>query len=694
MKNQTLHLTAAPAITGGAAAASGPRFIPAFGRVYYIIQFAGPIHEEWKKSLRASGAEIGSYLPDDAYLVRINSPTAWKTLNGIQAIRAIAPYKSELRMSQGFQNTMALDGGSKTKVLMRLAFPDEANNIVRVASQRGLTFNVEEASDKILVVETRVDQVQKIADIEGVEWIEPMPEIQTMDFDVFDSTADAPPAPMPGITGDYTDLNGFESGTKIMNFDAAYARGLHGEGETVGIADTGLDRGSMTDLLADFKDSFLKGYALGLFAKSWEDPNGHGTHTSGSIAGSGANSSGKLHGGAYGAKLVMQGMWSPMIKNLTVVPDMDKIFGAARRDDNVHIHSNSWGSPKSVGVYDGMAAQVDDLSWKYPDLLIIFAAGNAGVDDNKDGRIDENSVSSPATAKNCLTVGASKNLLTVGGIQRPMKLLRDGDKHWAVEPIASSLLSDNAQGMAAFSSRGPTMDGRIKPEIVAPGTNIVSTRSQHPDASPLWGAYNNVYAYAGGTSMATPLTAGAAALVRQNLRNSGFSNPSAALVKALMLHTSTDLYPGQFPLGKTQEFLTKRPNIDEGFGRVNVDAGTNVSGLTLIDESKGLKTGETKEYTMTVASGETVKATLVYTDAPAAASAARALVNDLDVAVIDGKGVTHYPNHLKEPDRINNSEMVEFTADQAGTYKVVVTGHSVPQGRTESGAQPFALVMR
>jgi subtilisin family serine protease len=87
---------------------------------------------------------------------------------------------------------------------------------------------------------------------------------------------------------------------------------------------------------------------------------------------------------------------------------------------------------------------------------------------------------------------------------------------YSVEPIASDLISNNANGMAAFSSRGPADDGRIKPDIVAPGTNIISNKSHYPGAQLLWGQHetNPDYVYSGGTSMATPLTA-ARHLVRQ-----------------------------------------------------------------------------------------------------------------------------------------------------------------------------------
>src|SRR5262249_10882903 len=161
------------------------------------------------------------------------------------------------------------------------------------------------------------------------------------------------------------------------------------------------------------------------------------------------------------------------------------------------------------------------------------------------------------------------------GIQNKLGDLRDGSKKWGVEPLKSDTISNNPNGLACFSSRGPTKDGRIKPEIVAPGTNIVSTRSRQPKASPLWGEYDANYVYAGGTSMATPLTAGAAAVVRQYLTQTrGISAPTGAMIKATLMHTATDLFPGQYGMGAGQELPTQRPNIHEGYGRVNVDFAT------------------------------------------------------------------------------------------------------------------------
>jgi subtilisin family serine protease len=315
--------------------------------------------------------------------------------------------------------------------------------------------------------------------------------------------------------------------------------------------------------------------------------------------------------------------------------------------------------------------------------LILFAAGNSGEDLNKDGRIDPNSIGSPATAKNTLSVGASENLNLVGGIQRQIKDLNGAAEKWGVEPISSSKLSDNENGMAVFSSRGPTADGRLKPEIVAPGTNILSARSHVPSADPMWGAYNADFTYAGGTSMATPLTAGAAAVTRQVLiEKFKIANPSAALVKAMMMHTAFDMFPGQYGMVAAQE-LQRRPNSDEGYGRVDLKALVNLTpATTAIDDS--VAQGAAVEKTVQVKSGKLL-VNLVYTDAPGTPSAGAALVNDLDLSVTGPTGQTY-----GKADSINNSEVVELSGLPAGAYKISVKGSKIPMGK--EGKQPFALV--
>lgn len=169
-----------------------------------------------------------------------------------------------------------------------------------------------------------------------------------------------------------------------------------------------------------------------------------------------------------------------------------------------------------------------------------------------------------------------------------------------MEPIARDYVSwscdGRRRGLAAFSSRGPTSDNRIKPEVVAPATDVVSCRTQVRGSTFGWGVYDKDYVFAGGTSMATPLAAGAAALVREWLaRSTVYTNPSAALVKAVLIGGAESLAPGQYGYGVRREIPGWTPNNAEGWGLVNVLnslAPSNASVICIADGAR-VETGET-----------------------------------------------------------------------------------------------------
>lgn len=652
------------------------------GERYFVVQFKEKITPQNQRSLTSLGAKIVRYLPDDALVIRASLKSVRLIEGSMDSVQIVVPYQASWKVSAEFEPASVFSAQARHPILIRL-FPHEDSRdvVARLRRIHGVRLDVD-AGRSILATVPR-ESLDAIASIEGIEWIQQNTPMQLfhMGDDEFKNMAEKG-------AGDYSDLSGYESGTKLMKFESAYQRGFDGRGQTVSMADTGLDVGDVDTIAADFSGRVPEGFIFGLFSKSWEDPMGHGTHVAGSVMGSGAISGGLIQGGARGAKLVPEGMWSPMLGNLSVPAKLRDLFAKAY-DAGARIHTNSWGSPQSLGAYDGFAQQVDEFTFGNPDMLVIFAAGNSGEDSDGDGRIDSGSISSPGTAKNVLTVGASKNYVLKGGIQRKMSELNSGKDKWGVEPIASSMLSENAQGLAAFSSRGPTKDGRIKPEIVAPGTNILSNRSHNPDAETLWGEYNGDYVWSGGTSMATPLTAGAAAVVRQYLvENRKVVDPSAALLKAVLIHTAFDLFPGQFgEVGKSrgQELLKRRPNTDEGYGRVDVERATDLGKALLVDDRVGLAAGEIHTYPIRVTGKSRLTATLVYTDAPAAAGAAQSLVNDLDLAIVDAAG-----KETSLKDRVNNSEMLEVEVT-SGDYEVRVKGVNVPQGL--KGKQPYALVL-
>ncbi|MCB9024696.1 MAG: S8 family serine peptidase [Bdellovibrionaceae bacterium] len=639
---------------------------------YYILQFHNSPTPKNFEELKSQNVKWLAYLPDDALIVKLPNTLLVKNIKLTQ-LRAAFPYMSEFKIHPSLKKVNIFNKTQK-KIISIKAFddqklPDIAKKIENIG---GYVF---EAQGHYLDVYLALKDLQNVSQWEGIEFIQEKAEVEFMTMPFAADFAKS-------NQGDYSDLSGYESGAKIMNFPEAWSKGLHGEGQIVAMADTGLDSGDLSTVHRDFA-ALTHGYTYGLFSKSWYDPMGHGTHVAGSVVSSGLASGNQLKGGAYNAKFIAQGMWSDKLKNLSIPPSFSKFLQPAY-NDGARVHTNSWGNSRNLGSYDSMAKQVDEFMWENPEMLIVFAAGNSGEDSDKDGRIDEGSISSPSTAKNCLTVGASENYLLQGGIQRRVGDLAKGK--WNTEPLASDKISDNENGIAVFSSRGPTQDGRLKPDVVAPGTNILSNCSHVKDASPLWGNYNEDYCYSGGTSMSTPLTAGAATVVRQSLVEKGIANPSAAAVKAVLMNTAVDLYPGQFgKVGKSrgQEILSPGPNFHQGYGRV--DMGRAVADDVIVfDETQGLQQGQSKNFKVVIAPGaQAVKVHLVYTDRPAASAASKTLVNNLDMDVVLDSGAKQIAN-----DSINNSEFVKLNVNGQKEMSI-----QVKATRVLDSHQAYALVV-
>ncbi|GAC1430741.1 MAG: hypothetical protein NVSMB65_04240 [Chloroflexota bacterium] len=503
---------------------------------------------------------------------------------------------------------------------------------------------------------------------------------------------------------------------RITNINRVWtATGLYGAGQTVAIADTGLDTGVTTTLSADFAGRIAAVQALGRPGQ-WDDPNGHGTHVAGILAGSGVASGsdpathryvGSLAGMAPEARLVIQSVLDKSGDIGGIPDDISGLFQKAY-DAGARIHNDSWDNVPTdgtgrlaFGAYDSAAQETDAFVWTHPDMLIVLAAGNDGTDVNPaDGIVDSGSMESPALAKNVIAVGASES-------DRPPHTGQGGlaDLTWGntslwgpnnarvrftKEPIASSYLSANPDGMAPISSRGPTADGRIKPDISAPGINIATTRSAGEPADGSWGPVplHPHYVYDGGTSMAAPVVAGAAALLREYLAP---AHPSAALLKALLLNSAHDMSPGQYGTGAQRE-MTVRPNNVEGWGRLDlgaVIAPPGPSRVGWLDATTGISTGQVLLYAVAVTDTTVpLHVTLAWSDYPGTLNAAGELVNDLDLTVRDPAGHLLYGNGVAGGDRRNTVETVDIMLPLAGTYTVSVTGHNIPQG-----PQPYALAL-
>ncbi|WP_369033959.1 S8 family serine peptidase [Streptomyces adonidis] len=172
-------------------------------------------------------------------------------------------------------------------------------------------------------------------------------------------------------------------------------------------------------------------------------------------------------------------------------------------------------------------------------------------------------------------VGAARSDRTNGGFSQTTY-----NSKWPSDfpdpPIGTDHVSGDPEALAAFSSRGPCDDFRTKPEAVAPGTDILSARSSLAPSNHFWGLHQNPhYADMGGTSMATPLVAGCAALVREYYVDRRTVEPSAALVKATLVNGTRRL--------STADSMAIDPHYHQGFGAIHRDCQVpGVTGLLML----------------------------------------------------------------------------------------------------------------
>lgn len=587
---------------------SMPRLSAQAGRLAtYLVQFIGPVQEKWKIGVETTGARLYGYVPDFAFIARME-PATVEQVEALPFVRWVGLYHQAYRLSADLQtNDYGMQSTAPVTVTVQTIPDADLDHLlaqVQTWSGEVQSHAVNELTGYLRVV-LDARHLYDLASQDGVLWVEPYFEPQL-----------------------YNDVGG---GT-IMRADEIRADlGLYGSGQIVAVADTGLDVGTMGPQMSDdFEGRIVEGQAIcANFTggrTTWSDFGGHGTHVAGSVLGNGVLSGSDPNTHSYAnsfaglapeAQLVFQSIDDPTYESLECIPDDRSayLFGPAH-ELGARVHTNSWGGPTGgnpenpeFGGY-GTEAQITDQGTRtYQDMLILYAAGNSGVDANSDGVVDPDSVGSPGTSKNVLTVGASENY-------RPGITTSWGDG-WAddfpTNPIFNDYLANASDGMAAFSSRGPTDDGRIKPDITAPGTMIISTRSHDPNAGTGWGVYNDDYIYMGGTSMATPLTAGGAALVREWLtEQKGVSNPSAALMKGVLINGAADMSPGQYGTGATQEIPNYRPNYVTGWGRVDLNESLNPPAPREVwfkDNGSGVSTGGEVEYTLSVGTSRTIAET-------------------------------------------------------------------------------------
>lgn len=357
-----------------------------------------------------------------------------------------------------------------------------------------------------------------------------------------------------------------------------------------------------------------------------------------------------LRGVAYGAKLVYN-----LVPSTATTPgpteDADLLSRfTLHHNQGARVHTNSWGWDGDT-TYNGWARAIDEFTWSNEDDVVVFAITNLST------------LRTPENAKNALAVGAS------------------GD-NGGINSIGSG-------------GRGPTSDGRRKPEVFAPGVGIAGASALGPCA----------VTSGTGTSFAAPAIAGAVMLARQYFMDGFYPSgaatpadaftPTAALLRAAIINASSNM-TGAPISGDTY------PSNEEGWGLTALDRSLFFTGdarTLLVDDirkadSAALTTGGVWTRMIRVLSAtEQLRVTLSWTEPPATLGAAFAPVNNLNLEVVSPSGVVYKGNNFdtlarqSAPggvfDDRNNLEQTHISSPEVGDWRVTVTGQAVnvgPQG--------------
>lgn len=424
---------------------------------------------------------------------------------------------------------------------------------------------------------------------------------------------------------------------------------LDGSGQIIAVGDSGIDHDH-----GDFGSRIISRTSVTPGDSSTADGSGHGTHVACTAAGSGYRSSGQYAGVAPEAEIVFQAMEDDDSGNLYSY-GIDTMLVQAY-NEAARFHTNSWGSGSGFGSYTTSAEDADDRIstwdqyWQYEGMTVLFSAGNEG----------SNGISPPATAKNVIAVGAHQN-------------------RYSGAPDA----------MYPYSSEGPTDDGRIKPDVIAPGMYVRSCQAQESGGSSDLGQW---YEESSGTSMATPAAAGASILIREYLMEiAERPAPQASLIKAMLI------------LGAEDIGTPNIPNNVEGWGRIDLtnslvpDSDVGI----FVDDRHRLRSGEYDDYSFDVTrSGEPLKVVLAWSDYPGSSSSTDQLRNDLNLEVISPDGSTTYIGNVfsqgrsvtgGQPDSTNNVEVALIESAGTGVWTVRVSDVY------HSGArqyQPYSIAIR
>lgn len=712
------------------------------GKRLHLVRFNGPIKNAWLGLLKSSDIATVDYIPHYTYLV-------WADSAGIQRMRAESrnlaspvewegEYKSEHRiMPSVFADSKYEQLGLRTERFEIQLYRDKPTNSQTLDLVESLRTSDVIGKQEIrhyvnFVVGLDADGLKKLAERPDVisihPYFEPTKFDERQNLILRGNLSGSEPTP-----GDYLSYL-LGRGFSQAQFDASNF--------SVDVTDSGIGNADPANenqfLLRRLGDP--AGSSRVVYSRLEGTPNtgsslagcdGHGNINATIIGGyvpSGGIYAAAPHADASGYRYGL-GV-APFVKvGSSVIFDPDSFTSpnvsnlqARAYNDGARISANSWGADtlgaytSSSQAYDFLVRDAQQTGSVHPtvgnqEMVIVFAGGNDGP--------GVGTIGSPGSAKNTITVGASENVHPFGGPDRCG--FPDTD-------------ANSANDIIGFSSRGPTSDGRIKPDIVLPGTHITGGAAQNVLSNPVSGtgtaltcftsnatgvcggvgsaffpAAQQWYTASSGTSHSTPAIAGLAALIRQHFINNAAlggsagngTAPSPAMTKALIMNTAS------FMNGVSAN--DDLPSGNQGMGRANLENFFDVFAQDNIlrdqrAEDTFTDSGQERIFSGTVVDdSKPFRVTLAYSDAPGSTSG-NAFVNDLDLEVVVG-GVSYKGNVFSKGESVgggsadtrNNVESVFIPAGISGTFLIRVKGTNIAgdglPGNGDSSDQDFSLVV-
>jgi hypothetical protein len=596
---------------------------------HVVVQFAHPLSAPLQAHAADCGLRLLRPLGANAWFARVECGVAAEALVGLPGLTGISRVLPEwklhpvLRAGQPPDWSIIGAGDMGTRGLAAyVVFHADvplANEAVPLVESYGGAVQSRLPSINGLVLVMDEQALIALAAEDSVQWIEPpLPPLGPSNDGARAATgADLLQAPPYGLDGAHI---------TVLVFDGGTARSTH----------------------VDFSGRLTVLDTSGTIA--------HATHVAGTIGGAGVANP-LYRGMAPAVTLLSYGLQVGGAPGFlyTDPGDLEADYDRAIHDGGALISNNSIGSnvegngfdcawQGDYGVTDALIDAIVGGSLGAP-FRVIWAGGNerSGSRCDVEGFDDYYSIAPPSGAKNHISVGA---------------------------------LNSNDDSMTTFSSWGPTDDGRLKPDICAPGCQVggdfgIRSCSSNDDTS---------YVSMCGTSMACPVVCGLSALVLQDFQTQfpGQPLPRNATLKALWAQTAADLgNPG--------------PDYQSGYGKVRAQAAVDLLRTGAFVEA--FATQDSRDVrTVDVAPGTAeLKVTLAWDDEPATPNVAAALVNDLDLWVTGPDGTRYYPWNLNpqdpaapadriQEDHTNNIEQVLVDSPQPGTWIVEVVGHNVPAG--------------